>query len=161
MNDAFHLLRATQEEMTNPANDLGFESLQAPSDLIEFIEFLKSNFVSQGSDEKNRSINYWVITFNYRIGLSEVTSAVFKKSYIDTVIEVLCKFLRDLSLMKPLTIESKNGHAEVLLSHAVVGIPKETVILLSNHLQEEFRLLGAFSDELNNRFYQWFISDSN
>ncbi len=88
LNDAFHLLRDIQAEMNNPANDLGFESFHMPSDPEELQEFLKSTFGAQGTEEKNHVEKALDDYYNYRTGFTEVTSAVFKKSYIDAYLHL-------------------------------------------------------------------------
>ncbi|MNK22308.1 hypothetical protein D3C87_405820 [compost metagenome] len=88
LNDAFHLLRDIQAEMQNPANDLGFESIKIPSDPKEMQEFMKAMFGKQGSEEKRHVEKALENYFNRRTGFTEITAAVFKKSYIDAYLNL-------------------------------------------------------------------------
>lgn len=88
LNDAFHLLRDIQSEMQNPANDLGFESIQMPSDPKELQEFMKATFGKQGTEEKSYVETALENYFKFRTGFTEITSAVFKQSYIDAYLNL-------------------------------------------------------------------------
>ncbi|OUD29056.1 hypothetical protein, partial [Flavobacterium sp. FPG59] len=88
INDALYLLRMIQEEASNPVNELGFESLQMPTDLKDFEIFLKSHFGDIGTKEKEIKEKALDDYFNYRIGFSEVSRIVFRENYIDTYLHL-------------------------------------------------------------------------
>lgn len=88
INDALYLLRMIQEEASNPVNELGFESLQMPTDIKDFEIFLKSHFGDIGTKEKEIKEKALDDYFNYRIGFSEVSRIVFRENYIDTYLHL-------------------------------------------------------------------------
>lgn len=83
LNDAWQLFREIQEEAANPVNDLGFESLQFPSEPGKLLDFLKSELGEAGA--KNHEIREKALDnyYNYRTGLTEVSAAAFGDNYID------------------------------------------------------------------------------
>lgn len=88
LNDAWHLLRTIQEEANNPINELGFESLQMPTNIEDFEDFLKTHFGNLGSKEKEIKEASLDDYFNYRIGFSEVSRIVFRENYIDAYLHL-------------------------------------------------------------------------
>lgn len=83
LNDGMKLFRDIQEEASNPLNELGFESIEIPKDPEDLINFLKSEFGQDGSNNaqiKERALDDY---YNYRAGFTEVTGAVYRSNYID------------------------------------------------------------------------------
>ncbi|WP_281631497.1 PIN domain-containing protein [Flavobacterium luteolum] len=83
LNDGMKLFRDIQDEAANPLNELGFESIEVPTDPKELLDFLKSEFGEEGT--KNAEIKEKALDdyYNYRTGFTEVTRAVFRSNYID------------------------------------------------------------------------------
>lgn len=88
LNDAWQLLRNIQEEASNPVNELGFESLQMPTDFNDFENFLKLHFGAQGTKEKEYKEKALDDYFNYRTGFSEVSRSVFRENYLDAYLHL-------------------------------------------------------------------------
>lgn len=88
LNDAWQLFREIQEEAANPVNELGFESLQIPSEPENLVDFLKSELGEAGA--KNNQIREKALDnyYNYRTGLTEVSAAAFGDNYIDAYIHL-------------------------------------------------------------------------
>lgn len=88
INDAWHLFRMIQEEANNPVNELGFESLQMPTDMKDFETFFKLHFGDIGTKEKEIKEKALDDYFNYRMGFSEVARIVFRENYLDTYLHL-------------------------------------------------------------------------
>ena len=88
LNDAWQLFREIQEEAANPVNELGFESLQIPSEPGKLLDFLKSELGEAGA--KNNQIREKALDnyYNYRTGLTEVSAAAFGDNYIDAYLHL-------------------------------------------------------------------------
>lgn len=82
-NDPLNLFRDITNEAENPINELGFQSLQIPSDINEFPKFLIEQFGTNGTEEKIRTNKLLEDYYNYRIGFLVIVSAVFKSKFID------------------------------------------------------------------------------
>ena len=82
-NDELKLNYEIQKEVQNPVNELGFSSMEIPTDIEEFEKFLVEQFGTSGSQEKafkEKTLNDY---YNYRIGFTEVVRSVFRDSPID------------------------------------------------------------------------------
>ncbi|HRE76293.1 MAG TPA: hypothetical protein PLL09_00570 [Flavobacterium sp.] len=88
LNDAWHLFRMIQEEANNPINELGFESVQMPTNPEDFEAFLKSQFGGLGTKEKEIKDVAMEDYFNYRIGFSEISRSVFRENYINAYLHL-------------------------------------------------------------------------
>ncbi|NRT16432.1 hypothetical protein HNP99_002799 [Flavobacterium sp. 28A] len=82
-NDALNLFRDIANEADNPINELGFQSLQLPSDINDFPKFLVEQFGSSGTEEKLRIDKLLVEYHNYQIGFITIVNAVFRSKFID------------------------------------------------------------------------------
>lgn len=88
LNDGWQLFRNIQEEAANPVNELGFESIQVPTDPENLADSLKAQFGDIGSREKELKEKALDSYYNYRIGLTEVTISVFRDSYINSYLHL-------------------------------------------------------------------------
>lgn len=89
-NDALNLFREIEEEAKNPANDLGFYSLQMPPDINDFPKYLIEQFGNIGSKEKVHNDKHLDDYYNYRIGYLMVVNAVFKRNFVDAYLYLTC-----------------------------------------------------------------------
>lgn len=89
LNEGLKLFREIQEEAANPLNELGFESIEIPANPRDLVDFLKSEFGEEGT--KNAKIKEKALDdyYNYRIGFTEISRAVFGGSYIDAYMHLI------------------------------------------------------------------------
>ena len=82
-NDALNLFRDIEQEAHNPINELGFVSLQMPTDINDFSKFLVEQFGANGTEEKIRTDNLLNDYYNSKIGFSVIVYTVFKNKFTD------------------------------------------------------------------------------
>tara|TARA_R110002167_G_scaffold21385_1_gene77783 strand:+ start:722 stop:4120 length:3399 start_codon:yes stop_codon:yes gene_type:complete len=87
-NDEIRVHFDIQREAQNPINDLGFNSFQVPEKIEDFEKFLIKQFGIQGNEERNHTKKYLDDFYNYRIGFSEVSRAVFKQNYVEAYLHL-------------------------------------------------------------------------
>jgi hypothetical protein len=87
-NDALNLFRSIVDEANNPINELGFQSLQIPSNIEDFPKFLIEQFGNNGTNEKTRTDNLLNDYYNCKIGFLTIVSAVFKSKFIDAYLHL-------------------------------------------------------------------------
>lgn len=87
-NDALNLFRDIANEAHNPINELGFQSLEIPSDINDFPKYLVDQFGTNGTNEKTRTDNLLNEYYNCRIGFLIVVSTVFKSKFIDAYLHL-------------------------------------------------------------------------
>jgi len=81
-DDALHLYKEIMDEIKNPVNELGFESINFSHNIEDFEKNLIENFGFTGSEEESQKEERLNDYYNYRIGFSEVTAFVFRSDFI-------------------------------------------------------------------------------
>ncbi|MDV3887611.1 hypothetical protein CMT90_11780 [Elizabethkingia anophelis] len=82
-NDAMKLFRDITEEAHNPINELGFESMNLPSEIEDFEQFLINKLGAKGSEQEkyiDENLNDY---YNYKKGFIEIAKSVFNEDFID------------------------------------------------------------------------------
>lgn len=82
-NDELKLNYEIQKEAQNPINELGFSSMEIPTEIEEFEKFLIEQFGTLGSQRKafkEKNLNDY---YNYKIGFTEIVRSVFEDNPID------------------------------------------------------------------------------
>nr|WP_315174292.1 hypothetical protein [uncultured Flavobacterium sp.] len=160
INDAWYLFRMIQEEANNPVNELGFESLQMPTDIEDFKTFLQSHFGDIGTKEKEIKEKALDDYFNYRIGFSEVSRIVFRENYIDTYLH-LTSFVGNSFTTIPSGLTKQILHDNEKITYALDFSTLILFYFLEKELGFEFKHKYSVSYLLKNEINREIIELTN
>lgn len=160
INDAWYLFRMIQEEANNPVNELGFESLQMPTDMEDFKTFLQSHFGDIGTKEKEIKEKALDDYFNYRIGFLEVSRIVFRENYIDAYLH-LTSFVGNKFTTIPSGLTKQIFHDDEKITYALDFSTLILFYFLEKELGFEFKHKYVVSYLLKNEINREIIELAN
>lgn len=132
-NDALNLFREIEEEAKNPANDLGLYSLELPSDIKDFPEFLIEQFGANGSNEKKHKDQWLDDYYNFKSGYVFIVNAIFKSNFVEAY-----TFLTKAQNSKFITIPNKLTADIDTQNHSLKFILDFSSLMLFHSLSQEF-----------------------
>ena len=149
-DDGTNLFREILDETKNPLNELGFVSLQLPSNPSDFNQWLVERFGANGSLRKEETDQLLKDYFGYKIGFSEISKALFDSNFVDTYFFLTNGGKEIMFTTLPISVLSQNKLNEsltysldvstILLFYSLeqqLGFKLRTKFMISYYLKEE------------------------